>query len=241
MLDRILRGDHQKRLRQRIGVRVHRDLAFVHGLEQRRLRLRRGAVDFVGQQNVGEDRAALEFELLLGGGVDRNAQHVGRQHVAGELHALKTAIESARQRLAKRGLAHAGNAFDQQVSAGQHGNQGEADDFVLAADDFAERVFQSAPRDETRPWRFQETLERFYYAVGGAQGYGGYRASSWQLALALAVQTSADNPRRPDAKCQVLSAAYCVNSAGRPVSRSIRLAIGGWVENRLPKFIPRNG
>ena len=34
---------------------------------------------------------------------------------------------------------------------------------------------------------------------------------------------------------------YCVNSAGRPVSRSMRFAIGGWVENRLPKFIPRNG
>src|SRR5580704_2020311 len=33
---------------------------------------------------------------------------------------------------------------------------------------------------------------------------------------------------------------YCI-SAGRPVSRSIRLAIGGWVENRLPKLIPRKG
>ena len=49
----------------------------------------RGAVDFVGQQNVGEYRAALEFELLLDGGIDGDAQHVGGQHVAGELHALK--------------------------------------------------------------------------------------------------------------------------------------------------------
>ena len=65
MFDRVLRGDHQKRLRQRVRVRVDRDLAFVHGFEQRGLRLGRGAVDFVGQQHVGEDRAALEFELLL--------------------------------------------------------------------------------------------------------------------------------------------------------------------------------
>lgn len=34
---------------------------------------------------------------------------------------------------------------------------------------------------------------------------------------------------------------YCKNSAGRPVSRSILLAIGGCVENRFPKFIPSSG
>src|ERR1700751_1275216 len=32
-----------------------------------------------------------------------------------------------------------------------------------------------------------------------------------------------------------------LNSAGRPVSRSIRLAIGGCVENRLPTLKPSNG
>ena len=35
---------------------------------------------------------------------------------------------------------------------------------------------------------------------------------------------------------------YRPKSAGRPVSRSIRFAVGGWVENRLPKLIPpKNG
>jgi hypothetical protein len=35
---------------------------------------------------------------------------------------------------------------------------------------------------------------------------------------------------------------YWKNSAGRPVNRSILFAVGGWVENRLPKLIPpRNG
>ena len=41
-------------------------------------------------------------------------------------------------------------------------------------------------------------------------------------------------------KFRMLSA-YCVNSAGLPVSRSILLAIGGCVENKLPKFIPSKG
>ena len=34
---------------------------------------------------------------------------------------------------------------------------------------------------------------------------------------------------------------YWVNSAGRPVRRSIRFAIGGCVENKLPRFIPSSG
>ncbi len=37
MLDGILRGNHQKRLRQRIGMGIHRDLAFVHGFQQARI------------------------------------------------------------------------------------------------------------------------------------------------------------------------------------------------------------
>ena len=41
--------------------------------------------------------------------------------------------------------------------------------------------------------------------------------------------------------CGLLLPAYCWNSAGRPVSRSILMAIGGWVENKLPKFIPKSG
>jgi hypothetical protein len=34
---------------------------------------------------------------------------------------------------------------------------------------------------------------------------------------------------------------YCVNSAGLPVSRSMRFAIGGWVENSPAKLIPSSG
>jgi len=51
------------------------------------------------------------------------------------------------------------------------------------------------------------------------------------------------NPDSEEAKSQKLRAksSYCINSAGLPVRRSMRFAIGGWVENRLPKFIPRNG
>jgi hypothetical protein len=38
-----------------------------------------------------------------------------------------------------------------------------------------------------------------------------------------------------------IRAPYGSRSAERPVNRSIRLAIGGWVENRLEKFTPSSG
>ena len=91
--------------------------------------------------------------------VHRDAQHVGGQHVAGELHALKAAIESAGQGLSERGLADPGDAFNQQVSAGENGNQRQADDVVLAANDFAQRVFELRRRDAKRQWRFPGTFD----------------------------------------------------------------------------------
>ena len=57
LLDRILRGQHEERRRQRDRFAAERDLAFLHRFEQRALHLGRRAVDFVGEDEVGEDRA----------------------------------------------------------------------------------------------------------------------------------------------------------------------------------------
>ena len=64
LLDRVLRGDDHERRRQGVGAPVDGDLALLHRLEQRRLRLRRGAVDLVGEHDVGEQRTGLEPERL---------------------------------------------------------------------------------------------------------------------------------------------------------------------------------
>ena len=140
MLDRILRGEHQERLRQRMRVIVHRDLRFVHRFEQRGLRFRRGAVDFVGDDDVREDRSGLEFEALRRGVVDADADHVARQQVRGELDALERAVEGARERLRERCLAHAGNVFDQQVAAREQSGERELDYVFLAFHDARNRA-----------------------------------------------------------------------------------------------------
>ena len=126
MLHRVLRRDYQKRLGQRIGMSVHRNLTFVHGFEQRGLSLGRGAIDFVGQKDIRKDRAAFEFKLLLDGRVNGNSQHVRGQHVAGELHSLESAIESSGQSLPESGFAHARDTFNQQVAARQDRDQSKA-------------------------------------------------------------------------------------------------------------------
>ena len=133
MLDGILRGQHHEGLRQRVGVGVHGDLGLVHGLQQRRLRFRRGAVDLVGQDDIGENRAGLELKLLLDLVEDADAHHVAGQHVRSELDALEGALEGMRQGLGQRGLAHAGHVLDQQMAARQQGDERQFNGFVLAA------------------------------------------------------------------------------------------------------------
>ena len=49
-LDRVLRREHEERLGQRVRLAVDGDLPLLHRLEQRRLRLRRRAVDLVGEE-----------------------------------------------------------------------------------------------------------------------------------------------------------------------------------------------
>ena len=67
LLDRVLRGQHEERLGQRVPLAADRDLVLLHRLQQGGLRLGRRAVDFVGQDHVGEDRPLEELELARAG------------------------------------------------------------------------------------------------------------------------------------------------------------------------------
>ena len=90
VLDRVLGRDDDERVGQRPALALDGHLPLLHRLEQRRLRLRRRAVDLVGQEQVGEDRT------LRGTGTTPSATSriglagdIGRHQVGGELHALE--------------------------------------------------------------------------------------------------------------------------------------------------------
>ena len=149
LLDRVLRGDHEERLGQRARLAVHRHLALLHRLEQRALRLRRGAVDFVGEHDRVEDRARVEAERLRALVEDRHAEHVGRQQVARELDARVLEAERRRERLGERRLADAGDVLDQQVAAREQAREGRA----AAARPCRRRSAASCCSDDGKPMR----------------------------------------------------------------------------------------
>ena len=61
----VLGGDDEEGEREISAFAVHCDLGFAHHFQKRRLCARAGAVDFIGEQHVGEDGAFAEFERAI--------------------------------------------------------------------------------------------------------------------------------------------------------------------------------
>ena len=119
-LDRVLRRQHAERARQAVGDAGMRHLLLLHGFEQGRLRARRGAIDLVDQDELGEDRAGSKFERRRApgrGGVDFRTRDVGRHQVGRALHARPMQPQRRGERLGEMRLAEPGQPLDQHVAA----------------------------------------------------------------------------------------------------------------------------
>ena len=157
LLDRVLRRQHPERIVEREGGVGERDLPLLHRLEQRALRLRRRAVDLVGEQDVREDRPLLDAEGRRLRVVDARAEDVGRQQVGRELHALELRRDRLRQGRRRQRLGDAGDALEQQVAAagpgapfrhrerdgGEERRQHPPDQRVLPDDHLADLVLET--------------------------------------------------------------------------------------------------
>ena len=113
-------------------VPVGRHLLLLHRLEERRLRLRRGAVDLVGEQQVGEHGARLEAEDGVALVVDRRARDVGGHQVGRELDAREPHRADLRDRPRDERLGEAREVLDQDVPVGEQAHQDELDLRALA-------------------------------------------------------------------------------------------------------------
>ena len=125
------------------GDAVDGHLPLFHRLEQGRLGARAGAVDLVGQHDLGDKRPGAELEVAAFLVEDADAHDVGGQQVGRELDALEGAAERARQRLGQHGLADARHVLQQDVALAEQGDQQEVDDLLLADDDAADIGAQS--------------------------------------------------------------------------------------------------
>ncbi len=142
LFDRVLRREDEEGFLQRVGGVAGGDHFLLHRLEQRGLRLRRRAVDFVGEEQVAKNGAADEAELLFAGGGIRlehvGADDVARHEVGRELHALELEIEHLRDGADHERLGHAGQADEQRVAVGQDAHEDLIEHVDLADDDFAD-------------------------------------------------------------------------------------------------------
>ena len=134
-LDRVLRGEHEERLGHAVRLAADRDLVLLHRLEQRGLHLGGRAVDLVGEQQVGEDRAVLGPERAVAGLPDARADEVGGQQVGRELDAAERAAQHGGERAHGQRLGQARHALEQHVAAGQQRDEQALEHRVLADDD----------------------------------------------------------------------------------------------------------
>ena len=123
-----------KRSPSRWDLAIERDPALLHRFQQRRLRLGRRAVDFIGEQDVAEDRplrqrerAGLEVEEI-------RAHDVARHQIGRELDAPELEVEAAREALRKQRLGRAGRTFEQDMPAGEERDQHQIERVGLADD-----------------------------------------------------------------------------------------------------------
>ena len=147
-LDRIQRRHHEVRRLEAVGRARHRHLQLGHRLEQRGLRLRRRAIDFVAEQDMAERRSRLKGELatpVLARQNHARAGDIGRHQIDGELNSVEAQIEREPQRLDQRGFAGAGDAFDQHVAAREQRRQ-QFLDRLLVADDHLVNLGLDAPK-----------------------------------------------------------------------------------------------
>jgi hypothetical protein len=158
LLGRILRRDDEEGRRQLSRLALGRDLVLFHRFEQRRLRLWRGAVHLIGEDDLREDRPGVELEAARVPLVDRDADDVGRQHVARELNSLEVKPERLCEHVRKRRLADAGQVFDQQMPARKQARERKANLRLFAQDDLARRLHDALDRRSREAWGLEIRL-----------------------------------------------------------------------------------
>src|SRR5919108_1573536 len=160
-LDRVLRRQHDERLRQLAGDAVDRHLALGHRLEQGRLGLRHRAVDLVDENHVREDRSRPELEVAILLVPDREPRDVSRLEVR---RALDSRRLGAGDRLCDRaredGLRGSRHILEQDVALAGDGGEHELDLVALASNRELDVVEQA-------PGNLDGVFELLVCALGG--------------------------------------------------------------------------
>ena len=119
LFDGVLGGHYKERFVEREGVVADCDLAFLHSLEECGLHFGRGAVDFIGQYEIGENRAFLYLELLVFNAVYHCSEHVGREKVGRELDSAVFCVDKLCKCFYCQRFGQTGHTFEKDVAVGE--------------------------------------------------------------------------------------------------------------------------
>ena len=196
LLDGVTRGEDLEGIGERVGGRAHGDATLLHGLEERSLRLRRRAVDLVGQDEVVKDGPGQEAHAPADGTVGLflllehvRPRDVGGEQVRGELHAAEAQVEGLREGCDEERLGEPRDTHEEGVPAGEQRHEHELDDRLLTHDTRPDGVVQSAAGSgglleqrsvslrrwgrRRRWWRGRRARDRAVRCVvGGLGGHG---------------------------------------------------------------------
>lgn len=117
---------------------VDGDIVLLHGLEQAGLGAWRGAVDFIAEQDIGEDGPSAERKVVSILRIHRDAGDVGGKEVGRELDAFEVGRDGSCDGLSEQGFAEAWDVLEQHVTSGDEGEHGMSDDLFLADEDFGD-------------------------------------------------------------------------------------------------------
>ncbi len=135
LFDGILRGEDKKERFEAIALVADRNLLFLHGLQKSRLRLGRRAVDLVGENDVGEDRAGHEHELAAAACrvlLDNLCTGDVRGHeIRRELHPLERNSHDLRDGGHQKSLGQTRDAHKEGVVMAEDALQSEIYQFLL--------------------------------------------------------------------------------------------------------------
>ena len=127
-----------------MGHAVDSNLTLLHRLQERSLGLRCGAVDLVGEDELGDDGTGPVFEAagLLVEDVDPG--HVAGEEIGSELDALEGAADRTRNRFGQDRLADPGDVLDEDVTATEQCDEHEEHLMPLADDDSLDVIADQA-------------------------------------------------------------------------------------------------
>ncbi len=142
LFNRVFGRHHQEGLGEREGFVADGHLMLLHGFEQGALHFGGCAVDFVRENDVGEDGPFFGEESGIFWIVNQRSDQVGGKQVGRELDALKTGFHRGGEGVDSEGFCQAGNPFEQDVSVGKDSDDESVDEIFLPHNDFCDFSFE---------------------------------------------------------------------------------------------------